>query len=115
MPYNATGLKVNFPHLKPVDYLCNIPRYPFNDNGNIGYHLLPQSYFIPPNISFIGKLENLQKDFNAICANRGMPQQKLSHERKTSHKPYREYYDKEAKQLVAQKYAKDIEYFGYKF
>ncbi len=45
MPHNATGLQVDFPNLNPVNYLKKITNYPFNDNGNISYHILPQSYF----------------------------------------------------------------------
>ena len=79
------------------------------------FHLKPQYTFINENINFIGRFENLQEDFDIVCDKIGIPKQQLPHINKSEHKHYTEYYDDETRQIVAEKYAKDIEYFGYKF
>jgi len=81
------------------------------------FDLLGQCDYLYDKMDFIGRFENLQNDFDIICEEVGAPKKQLIkiNVSVSKHKHYAEYYDEETKQIVAEKYAEDIEYFGYKF
>ena len=68
-------------------------------------------------LDFIGRFENLNEDFEFIYKSIGDIPPLLTNDlmHRSYHKHYTEYYDDETREIVAQKYARDIEYFGYKF
>tara|TARA_B100000900_G_scaffold408411_1_gene422635 strand:- start:43 stop:690 length:648 start_codon:yes stop_codon:yes gene_type:complete len=90
----------------------------FTDRGN---HQHTQYSFIYDSITgsklvdFVGRYESLREDFNFICSNLSIDTNKLTVCNEFKHKHYTKYYDEETKEIVAEKYAKDIEFFGYKF
>jgi len=67
-------------------------------------------------VDFVGRYENLKEDFKKICNVINLPLVELPHERhKSKHTHYSAYYTHEMREIVAQRYAKDIEFFGYRF
>lgn len=103
----------------------------------------PQSDYIcdpegHPAVDFVGRVENLQNDFNLVCEKIGLTLTEVPHinssrrrgtvnaasksllpwrRRKQNKFPryatYQEYYDEETRDLVAELYKRDLELFGY--
>jgi chondroitin 4-sulfotransferase 11 len=65
-------------------------------------------------VDFIGHFERIEHDFQYICQRIGI-EATLPHLNRSNHTDYHDYYDDETRELVATKYARDIEAFGYKF
>jgi hypothetical protein len=99
MRSNPRGLSVDSPHL-------------FKEEGQLDWISNDKDTII---VDHIMRFETLQQDFDISCNKIGLPQQILPHTNKSHHKPYWEYYDKEAQEIVGQKYHKDITMFDYTF
>ena len=70
--------------------------------------------------NYVLRFENLKSDFETLCShiklfNIKLPHRSNSINRSRQRKHYSEYYNNETREIVAEKYAKDIEYFGYEF
>jgi chondroitin 4-sulfotransferase 11 len=66
-------------------------------------------------VNHIGRFENLQNDLDQILNKVGLPPMELPHLNKTRAMDYRELYTPHTQELVAERFKKDIEYFGYSF
>lgn len=66
-------------------------------------------------ISFVGRYENLNVDFEFICNKIKHPYVKLPHIHKTDKPNYRDEYNSEGYDKVIELFSKDIEVFDYKF
>lgn len=63
----------------------------------------------------VGRVEDMQASYDAICARIGIPPRPLERVNGTEHGDYRPYYDRDIIEGVAARYAKDLELFGYLF
>lgn len=67
------------------------------------------------NIDFIGRFENFEADARSVLDRLGVRPGSLETINATPHAAYRSCYTPRTRQIVAERYARDIEYFGYRF
>jgi hypothetical protein len=73
-------------------------------------------FFSPEEVDFIGRFENRSNDLQFISSKIGLKLDSSVVQRKNSHKKhYTKYYNQETRDMVANRYSKDINTFGYKF
>lgn len=66
-------------------------------------------------VDYIGKIENIQNDFDFICNKIGVPSKTLKKVNTTNHNYYCTYYNRETVNIVKKKFRDDIVHFGYAF
>jgi hypothetical protein len=66
-------------------------------------------------VDFVGKLEDLQNDWQTACVRAGIPYQALPRKNVTQYRNFRDFYDQDCILLVAKHWAREIEQFGYSF
>ena len=66
-------------------------------------------------VDFIGRYENLESDFKKVLGNIVNKSVSLPHINKSTRKHYSRYYSKKTRDIVAERYSRDIETFGYCF
>ena len=65
-------------------------------------------------LDFVGRYETLNEGLSLVKARLNLSFE-LPHVNKSDHKNYREYYTDETREIVAQRFARDIRYFGYDY
>ena len=66
-------------------------------------------------MDFIGKLENIQEDFDTVCDKIRLPRKQLGHANSTGHQHYTKYYTKEIKDDIHKMFEYDINRFDYRY
>ena len=116
--YNGRRVIKKIPNPSFDEFVRN---HMWDEDGNaISVHWLPQCEFVEYDgeifVDFLGRFETLAKDYAEVCNKIGIPiDEELPVVNTSKHEHYTTYYTEELKQIIAEKYARDIELFGYEF
>ena len=66
-------------------------------------------------LNFIGRFENLDRDFKTLCERLGKDVVTLPHLKASNRGPYQQYYDEGSIDIVADFFSLDLDEFGYSY
>ncbi len=90
--------------IRPVEHVLYVPQHSFvtdAEGGMLADH--------------VGRVEEMQQSYDAICQRLGLPSTTLEQVNGSSRGDYRQYYDHELVAGVSALYQRDLELFGYGF
>jgi len=90
--------------LRPMDHVHFQPQYTLLTNDADALEL-----------DFIGRVERMQDDYDAICAKVGIASRALEKVNSSRRGDYRQYYDQALIDGVAELYRRDLDLFDYRF
>lgn len=66
-------------------------------------------------VDFVGRFERLAADAETVFTQLGIAEEAMPHTNRSEHVHYSRYYTDETREIVARRFARDIEFFGYRF
>jgi hypothetical protein len=90
--------------VRPMDHVHFQPQYTLLTNDADALEM-----------DFIGRVERMQDDYDAVCAKIGIPGRALDKVNRSKRGDYRQYYDQALIDGVAALYSRDLELFDYRF
>jgi len=87
----------------------------------INVHFRPQHTFIADDkgrllVDHVGRFERINEDFNYIAGKAGFPEDiELPHRTSSNHSIYQNYFTEETKNIVKERFEKDLILFDYTF
>jgi hypothetical protein len=99
----ATMRRILF-ELRPLDHVHFQPQYTLlvDDRGELA-------------ADFVGRVETMQQSYDELCARIGIPGRALERVNGSRRGDYRQYFDRDLVDGVAELYARDLQLFGYQF
>jgi len=108
--------------LMKKSYQITDPNYSFQQflTEKIDHEKFSQLYFLKDKtgnvaMDFIGRFENLQDDFNKVCAHLKIKDPTLPKLLVRKRRHYTDFYTPETKDLIYQLYKEEIDYFGFNY
>jgi hypothetical protein len=114
---SLAGYDAFHPGMSFHDFVCAVAEIPDEDANK---HFRSQYTFVADEqgrlvVDYLGRMESLDAELDYIFHKAGIPKQPVPHLLKTEREPYDKYYSQATRDLVAKRFARDIDLFGYSF